>query len=266
MNQVFDIKRAIQFSRLKLNLNKKFFAISVGGFLGLMFIITFFFAYNLNNENAAISNIFHKVAAITMLYGGALFFGGRVFIKMNSGAKTIEQLMIPASIFEKFIVPLLFSSIGWILFTAVSYQLFAMLTNAVWSGIFSLDIPVYNFLDIINEANWVTSIKFYFLSHATFFLGSAAFRKYSIPKTALASFLIMLAFFLLGYIAILLLFGNDLSFGVASAITFSKPEIQEWFTNGGGKLLVKSTYWAVGVVLPIILYAAAYFKLKEREV
>ncbi|MBT4340310.1 MAG: hypothetical protein HOD63_17100 [Bacteroidetes bacterium] len=88
MNQVFDIKRAIQFSRLKLNLNKKFFAISVAGFLGLMFIITFFFAYNLNNDNAPILNIFHKIASIIMLYGGALFFGGRVFIKMNSGAKT----------------------------------------------------------------------------------------------------------------------------------------------------------------------------------
>ncbi|MBC8344372.1 MAG: hypothetical protein H8E61_10355, partial [Bacteroidetes bacterium] len=140
------------------------------------------------------------------------------------------------------------------------------LSNALWSAIFSLNLEVYNIFDIFRDPRWFQSVKFFFLGHAAFFLGSAAFRKYAIPKTLLAAFIIQNVLNLLGLIFILMLFGNLMSFGISSAATFESPDMKKWFESGGEELLVSLTFWLSAVILPLILYVAAYFKLKEREV
>jgi hypothetical protein len=266
MNQVFDINRVILFSKLKLNLNRKLFFITSGGFLAIIFIISFFMAYHLPPGSEWLLTNLHNVAFIIMLYGGAVFFGGRSYFEMNTGAKSIEQLMIPASVFEKFIIPALFTSFGWMFFSLVTYEVFAALTNGLWSAIFHLDLGFYNLLEMLGDEKWFTAVKFYFLVHATFFLGSAAFKKYAIPKTALALFIIQNGMNLIGFIFILIFFGNGVNFGFAVDATAQELNIKEWMENGGMQTLMSLSYWGSGVVLPIILYVAAYFKLKEREV
>lgn len=232
----------------------------------MLFVISFFVAYHLPDNEWNIMLNFWNVTFNIMLFGGAVFFGGRAYTEMNSPAKSIEQLMIPASVFEKFIIPLLITSFGWLLFTTISFQVFVLITDALWSGLFHLKLGFYNVFEMLSSPIYTQALKFYFFTHSVFFLGATAFKKYAIAKTALATFIIQNGVNLLGLIFILILFGNLIDFGIAVDATFRRPEIHNWIENGGLMQMTHWVYWITALVLPIIFYVAAYFKVKEREV
>ncbi len=267
MNQVFDFNRTLLYSKLKFNLNKKFLFLSLGGFFGILFVISFIIAANIPTGNVEPLFIFHTVAFVIMLFLGCIIVAGRSFQDMNTSEKALSQIMIPASGFEKFITTVLFSSVGWILITFISYEIFALLTNAIWAGIFGLDYKTFNVFDLPEMP--ADSIKytlyFFFGIHSLFFLGASAFKKYPIAKTALAGFLVNQAFSLLFLVTILITFGSLLEFGEAmgnivdhlQAIDLELEDIEKYF-------IYPEILFAY--ILPATLYVAAYFKLKEREV
>ena len=266
MNQILDINRLVMYSRLKINLNKKMLIISLTGFLGFVFIITFFIANNIQPGMEEMMNNFHLGAYLAMLFLGVVFIAGRSLNDMNSSEKSISQIMIPSSNFEKFVVPLISSSILWIVVSLISYELFALVINLLWSGVFNISLGYFNVFNFGSEKVVGEILKSFFLIHSIFFLGAAAFKKYPIGKTALSTFIFNSFFTFLSLFLILIIFGSFTEFGLVT-----KSVVEETFYNGKLTMELLKNIKDVAeivfiLVIPIILYTAAYFKLKEREV
>jgi len=266
MNQILDINRLIMYTKVKISLSKRMFLISLAGYLGLTFIISFFIAVNIQGGSAEVLNNFHLVAYIVLLFIGSVFISGKAYHDMNTTEKSITQLMIPASNFEKFISPLLLTSIGWIIISFTSYMLFALTSNMIWSVVFDLNSWYFNLFEYFKHPGSSYIIKSFFIIHAIFFLGSATFKKYAIGKTALAMFIVQNSMSFLWMFVMLILFGSFNSFDSNDIAISNKLAEYEWFSvESLGKLRMVGEA-VVYLVLPTILYLTAYFKLKEREV
>lgn len=266
MNQVFDFNRTMRFARLKLIQNRKVLLLSILGYFALIFIITFFIAYNITGSDIDALNAFHYGALGFMLIAGTIFLAGMSYQDMNTAEKSIGQIMIPASTFEKYIIPLLSTSLGWIIISVISYELFALIVNGIWSLLFGLHYEAFNFLTVFKNKELLDVFLSYFLLHSIFFLGATAFRKHPIAKTLLAQFIINFAFSVLFMILIMIMFGSF------DSHIWGAETPEEAFVETGmitkENLLIMGRWlkaFALGV-LPVLLYITAFFKLKEREV
>ena len=278
MNQLFDFKRMMLLARFKFSLNKKMLTLSVLGFYALLFLIGFFIAYGNRNSSDTFSFFtpFHFISMYLMIGLGGIAIAGRAFQDMNTPEKSITQILVPASTFEKFILPLISTSILWIVFSVVSYHLFSLIFNGIWALAFGYQFETFNGLDIFYIPMMFEIIMGYFLLHSAFFLGAAAFKKYPIVKTILVHFVLNWSFTILGFISILVLFGSMENFGHAMESLGEILKNKEWFistiTDFQGEQIEIMAYrvryfWRFMMfVLTGALYVTAYFKLKEREV
>ncbi len=275
MNQVFNMNRLINYAYLKFNMNKKMLFLSIAGFFGVLFVISFFIAANSKPEAEAPFEHFHKFAFLLMLFGGEIVIAGRSFQDMNTSEKALTQIMIPASKLEKFTINALFSSVGWALITFALYQTFGLLINALWASIYDLNFNYFITIDVFNisEEMLVNAPDFYsrihiynyILLHAFFFLGATAFKKHPIVKTALTFFLVSLFYLLIGFVMMLLFFGSFNEMGHAmqdfgdylTANNIQKEDLKPLISG-----FEVFTYY----LFPLILYVTSYFKMQEREV
>ena len=143
MNQVFDIKRFTLLARLKFSLHKNALGLSIAGYYALLFIIGFFIAYAHRNDASASFEGFHYVCMGLMMILGGVVLAGRAFQDMNTSEKSNFQIMTPASNLEKLILPLISTSIGWLLFSYISYVIFALLFNGIWSAAFGIHFEFF---------------------------------------------------------------------------------------------------------------------------
>jgi hypothetical protein len=261
MNQTFDFQRSIAILKLSLLTNKKAILLAIGGFFGFVFITSFFIA----NGNPQHLTRMHVVFYIILLFGGVTLAAGRSFRHMNSPAKSIASLSLPASTFEKVLIPWLLTGIVWALLSISSYLLIANLINGLWAVVFSFPFETFNPFTLPNQmGNSILEVYLpYFIIHSVFFLGAASFQKNPIPKTLLTGFLVNSTFTFVGLITIMILFGGMMGFGT----TMDQAEIMnadfQYVFEERIPAIIKSI---VVYVLPVIFYIAAFFKIKEREV
>lgn len=277
MNQVYDFKRIMLLARLKFNLHKKVLTLSVLGYFGLLLIIGFFIAYAGRNhtEEMQFFEPFHYISLSIMMVLGSLLFASRAFQDMNTPEKAITQILVPASSFEKFILPLISTSVIWIIFSFAIYHVFSLIFNCAWVCSFGYDFKIFNGFQIFKIPYLIEILIGIFLGHSMFFLGAATFRKYPIVKTLLVSTIIQWSFSILAMIVIIILFGSMENFGQSMDSIDKIIEQKEWFQamiNNGKFDLEQLEYkvryfWRFMLfLLTIALYVTAYFKLKEREV
>jgi len=261
MNQIFDFQRSIALLKLNLHLNRKALLLAVAGFFGFVFITSFFVA---NNAPGLLQKM-HQIFYFIFLYGGVAFAGGSAFRSINSQSKSIAYLGLPASIFEKYLIPWLLSGIVWGIAAIGSYLVFAGLINGLWSAMMGFPFELFNpFTLRMGNNSVMESYAGYFIVHSIFFLGAAAFQKHAIPKTLLAGFIINSVFTFLTMLMMLILFGKfGQSFDPGVMDTkIINADFNYFFTE----LLPKLVRASFVYVLPVIFYIAAFFKLKEREV
>lgn len=261
MNPIFDFTRAWNLTLLKLNLNKKSILIALAGYLGLVFIITYFMAGNMEPYNSASMNQFHLVSMVILVYAGAVWVAGRSYQDMNTTERSISQLMLPASRFEKFIVPLLFSSVVWMISVVIFYTLYVYVLNSIWGMIYGLDFGSFNPFDINNNEHLKEFVQAFFVTHSIFFLGGLSFRTYPISKTILAGFIINTAFSVLFLLTAMILFNGQEVHDQTLKLYF-----EERMTPENIEALSHWIKFIFAFLIPAILYTAAYYKLKEREV
>lgn len=268
MNQVYDFKRIMQLARFKFSLHKKALMLTVLGYFALLFIIGFFIAYANRNHPYNLYNFvpFHYVGMLIMILLGGIVLASRAFQDMNTPEKAITQILIPASAFEKFLVPLISTSFIWVVFSFVSYHAFSLIFNCVWVCAFGYDFEVFNGLKVFNHP-WVIEIVLaFFLAHSIFLLGAATFRKYPIVKTILAQWIIQWAYSLFAIVVILILFGSMENFGNEMNNLDRILEQKGWVDPEKIVMQLRYILRSAMFVLSVALYITAYFKLKEREV
>ncbi len=262
MNQIFDMKRAIMASKLSFNLNKKMLVIGLGGYLGLTFIITFFIAYytEIQFVDKALNGFLFAAYAF-MLFVGSIVLSGRAFQNLNSPERSIAQLMMPTSTFEKFILPLIYTSLGWLLLSFTVFGIFGFLTNELWDIAFNLQIETFNIFNFLPHTSTIRFVEALFFIHSIFFLGAVSFKKYPLAKTALATFIINMVFVIFTLVLIMVLFGSFEFYGETMESIYDIYLNDELIERFGKVMKNVFVYLAPGM-----LYLIAYFKLKEREV
>jgi len=268
MNQVYDYKRIMLLAGFKFSLHKKTLMLTVLGYFALLFIIGFFIAYANRNHPYNVHNFlpFHYIGMLIMVLLGGVVLASRAFQDMNTPEKAITQILVPASTFEKFLVPLISTSFIWVVFSIVSYHAFSLIFNCVWVCAFGYDFEVFNGLKVFNHS-WVIEIALAFIfAHSIFLLGAAAFRKYPIVKTILSQWVIQWAYSLLAIVVIIILFGSMDNFGLLMNDLDRILEQKGWVDPEKIVMQLRYILRSAMLVLSVALYITAYFKLKEREV
>ena len=268
MNQVYDFKRLVLLARLKFNLHKKVLMLSVLGYFGLLFIIGFFIAYASRNnpEQNQFYDPFHYISLSIMMVLGSVLFASRSFQDMNTPVKSITQILIPASTFEKFILPLISTSVIWLIFSFAIYHVFSLIFNCAWTCSFGYEFQTFNGFHMFTIPYLTEIVLGFFLLHAMLFLGAATFKKYPIVKTILASTILNWSYSLLAVLVIIILFGSMENFGNSmnhiDQLLFPVERFDPIKLGVQARLIAKSFM----ILLTTALYVTAYYKLKEREV
>jgi hypothetical protein len=252
MNQTFDISRSLALLRLNLHLNRKSFLLTLLGFFGFVFITSFFVA----RSAPFMLDRMHFIFYFIFLYGGAVLMAGSAFRVLNRPDKSIAYLSLPASTFEKYLIPWLLTGIVWAIVSIASYIAFALLINLLWSGVMQFPFEAFNpFGNCLGLPSIYHAYMVYFLVHSVFFLGAAAFRKSAIPKTLLAGFILQSGFTFLNLMLMLILFGNFRGMDQQMQLLDGNREGMVYFFQ---EVLPQVVKYAFVYVIPVIFYVAAF--------
>ncbi len=196
---------------------------------------------------------------IILMLAGTIFTS-TIFTDFGNKNKAIASLTLPASHFEKYLVAWLYSFVLFIVvFTCSFYLILAFLTS-----LRHLPGQKTVFLDVFHRPVGFQVILLFALLHAIAFYGAILFEKLHFIKTAFAFFIFVafLIFFNKTLLGILL--GRD----VMPAAPFTNARFMEHSkgitisTTG----IEESHIIIPMLVLTLLFWVAAYFRLKEKQV
>lgn len=262
-NDIFDIKRFATLAKLNITLNKKKNSVALGAVIGGLLIITTAMIYfgcsfdSLQNTISTISGI--------GIYIGAIIVASKAFENVNSSTKAISYLTIPSSTTEKYVWAWVSSLILYYGLTSIAFYSAANISNVVFALFNDTSFMAYHIPEDITQSPASTIISSFtsmvLAKHASFFLGSIYFKKAPLGKTILTGVVLNMFFSTLVIICIVFItsFGDIDNFENLSAtslhIDLSNPEELEHYAK----------YLNLAYLYPVILYTAAFFRLKEKE-
>ena len=178
----------------------------------------------------------------------------------NDSKLGISYIMLPASVFEKFLSMLLYVvPFTTILFAASIFGLDALLSFIPISNGF--EGTFFN-ADVFSGTN----IEFFLsimLMQSIFFFGNVYFQKHKISKTIFLFISIHIVIMII-LIVLFYLFGlNNISFEDARLLINGK-EVDDSFSEVL-KVLVEIFKYLYMIALPVGLYIASYFKIKTQK-
>ncbi|MEO6523169.1 MAG: hypothetical protein ABIN91_15915 [Mucilaginibacter sp.] len=254
MNQTFNLKRfGMLFIKHTVE-NIRNYAMSLFVFFAILSVTILISNYHSYQPHQIEPFMIFLIAAGTV-------FTSNIFINLGDKRKTIATLTLPASTLEKFLVGWVYSFVIFIvLYTAIYYgMMLAVLHLREWPkgteliDIFSKETPVYYIFFV------------YTILHAIVIYGAIAFKKMHFIKTAFALFLIGGAIWLvndkvLGWMVNKPIAGNPPFFGASFRDSDHSYYNVDLSYNYLGWIL------ALTVLLSVIIWVAAYFRLKEKQV
>ena len=205
---------------------------------------------------------------MTLFLSGCLS-SGMLFSELGAKPKAIHYLLIPASTLEKFLTSIFFGVIVFFVFCSSIFYFIDFIVVTIANNKFSTHWEVINLFSINKYPNLlfdgpVTDIFYlYFPIQAIFLLCSVYFKKHGLFKAIVGMGLLWVA-----AITLALLLYQLLPFGRFTD-TIASYEIIE--SSGDNKLikipqiLVISVLTFFRFLLTPLLWAAAYLRLKEKE-
>ncbi len=250
MENTFQLSRLAKLFHKFIRENLKFYAGCALVFIALQ--TTVYFLNATTSRTSAISHEDQAVFFVTGMYLGLFIITVISFSDYNHPRSIFTSIMLPASTFEKFLLRWSLTLVG---FTLVAWPLYHLV-----QFFFANSLAERFFLWNMGERALRWLVLAYLLVHSAAFLGAVSFRKRTVVSTALTIFVILMLFIYLNH-ELTLLNGSSMPFPFLP-LTINTPE-------GPAKAVVDNNEaWAIAsvAVLTLSLWAAAYFKLKEREV
>ena len=282
MNQLFNLQRWFLVLGEHESRNRKRYLLSLMAIAGL--IIGFCTFYILAGRRP-IPTFLQSSTYFFGLYFSGCLFGSMLFDDLNYGPKGISALLIPASHFEKLMCQLLFGIfIFFIFYTLIFYLVdipmvsLSNLWGARWHvssseanlpftpakiiNVFSSRAEMMPFPFVENLNSYL--FQAFFVSQSAYILGSVYFRKFSFIKTTISLF--ALFFFLFLYFEIFL---NGIMPAKSWYYSFTSWMIDR--NNTREYILLPGWaeelfYYLMGYPFAFIFLAAAYYRLKEKEI
>jgi len=255
INQIFSAPRFLNLFREETTAGYKMtfiIASVVFVFLSLLFI--------LNGSDHGTPE-FHMIWYPILLLAGGFYFTSTSFDELNRKEERMNYLSIPASIFEKFSMKLLVTTLGYLVGVTLLYWLFSKFIDSITIHYFQFSFWKFNPFD----DHYLLIIKLYLVIQSLFILGAATFNRFSFFKTLFVLGLIIFALGIFSGLSFRLIFADFFE-------TFLKPKDQvkvipssqfRDFMQYSAWPFLQIIFW---YVLAPILWITAYFKLKEREV
>lgn len=250
MENTFQVSRLGKLFNKYMRENLKFYA---GCALVFMALQTSVYFFNLNASHDFLIKYEDQAVFFAIgMYLGLFIITVISFTDYNHPRSIFPAIMLPASIFEKYILRWFITLIG---FTVVAWVLYHLTQS-----FFSAYLPRTFFLWHLdgNIIRW--GLLIYALVHSVAFLGAISFKKRTVVSTALVTFITFLLFIYLNH---------RLTLMDGSSIPFPFLPLNINTAEGPAKVAVENNEtWAFAsiAVVTVILWVTAYFKLKEREV
>ena len=278
-HHVFSFSRFGHLVRLHWEGYRKRYLLAVPALAGLMLAWE---SFNLFLDNY--SPLDDGMQAWTYYWGLALvgcFYGSTIFAEFGSKAQGIAWLAVPASALEKLLCGLLFSVVlCFVLYTAVYYLLdipLVGLANRLIVGQHRLwpaggrisPNRIFNILDGMPgeplDKTYHIWLMTYLALQSAYVLGSVYFNRFGFVKTTVAVLLCIMVFTVLE---------KGLHIMMPAGWNWYPP-VQNWIRDSETIRVqsVRLSPWITGLLamllvygVPLVLWSATYFRLKEKEV
>lgn len=247
MNQVFNIKRFSAYCKYKLVLNYKIWFKQLVAYAGIFTIVTGLFFININEQ---LFNEIYQLLFFMVMVSCVLYITSRSFHELESTSKGFLFMQLPVSKFEKFIVVALGTTIVFPILLALYYVGVAIVSNFFWSIIHGFE-PFY--FKLFSNTNIIV-FKALLMVQPFFMLGSVAFKKQHLLRTAIVFVTVATGLISAWLIVVRIAFGT---FHVDKGLLSNVYHI----TVNGFTLND-----LVIIVMILVGWLISWFKLNEKEV
>lgn len=261
MNRVFSLKRFGMLLKKHTIENYRGYLMSLVvlfGILALTMAVPSYHSFRPMTDKTQV------VYFILFLIIAGTIFTSNVFINLGDKRKAIATLTLPCTSFEKFLVGWMYSYLIFqVLFIGVFYSvLIPVLHMGSWpaSSIHMINVFSGDNVDIVH----IVFIGYAFL-HSVVLLGAIFFKKMHFIKTAFAFFITGAIIVALNNKVLELILAHDLSGNPPFTSVYARSVGNDYAEV---KLAPVSEHWvmALFIVLSVIIWSAAYFRLKEKQV
>jgi len=259
MNNNFSLTRFKHLFNKQALEQYRTYLMSIGVLAGILAVLMGFVFYVSGNK------IPLKVQGpifLNFLILSGTIFTSMIFADLGDKKKAIPLLILPVSHFEKYLVGWLYS---FVIFLVVFVSVFYIIDFS-YITLGDLKNPVKG--ELINIFSKEEPIWFVFpvyaVLHSIFFLGALLFEKLHFIKTAFCFFIVLIVLTLLNYPLAKLMLNVDVDSAIPFASIGVKLSGQYWRiepTPQGSRIVMITI-----LVMAVILWVGAYFKLKEKEV
>ncbi len=209
----------------------------------------------------------------TLLFLGGFIVTSLAFREVWQNGSGLAYLMLPGSLFEKFVVKLVMTSVGFAAGTLVFMSAAAAASEALDRVLFGVG---HGFFNPVAPAALQAVVR-YLVVQSFFLLGSIWFRKLAFVKTALSIVVFGIALGIVFTIALRIGLSSHFALGPGRglrlggwAFDLNGRGLQDLFKPGGrgyaGAMAFKIAAEALFIALAPASWVAAYFRLGEAEV
>ncbi|MFB6343039.1 hypothetical protein ACE01N_15825 [Saccharicrinis sp. FJH2] len=258
IQSIFSIKRFGLLIRREVIMKRSFLLIaSVGLFIAITAVTLFILGVDRNYRSWDINKQSALFLALFAICG--IVFSGTAFPAFRNSKKTMDYLLIPNSMTEKYLFEVLFRILIYILVFPVLFWLAANFAGAIFNSFttthYELGYNLWTPFKMIHKEVHFTQGEVTIYAMVLFlisipFTGSAFFSKAPLFKTLIFLAVLIGTYWLYGWIL-------DEIFGFTHAHGFDPDITKETGMNIVTSVLVFST---------LVLHASAFFRLKEKEV
>ncbi|HEY0176106.1 MAG TPA: hypothetical protein VGC08_07000 [Pedobacter sp.] len=259
MNNTFNINRFLKLFNKHTKEHYGTYLMSTAVLTGILIVVMGMTAYS---SDGFLGTKAQAVFFDLFLLFSSTIFTSMVFDELGNKKKAIPAMTLPVSHFERYLV-------GWI----YSFIIFQLVFLACFFGVAAAVINIGNnnphvhneLLKLDPEVPEIyMAYIFFILLHAVTLLGAIAFEKLHFIKTAFALFAFLVIIVLINNGMIHMIFNEN----VHSGAPFEKVFVEENHVyyqvkaNESGNTIAKIMVFST----VILLWAAAYFRLKEKQV
>ena len=257
MNKTFNAKR---FGRLFIKHSTeqyKSYGMSLVAMIGVMLLGGSFLVYM---TGARMDKNDQEIMFMMILLLAGTMFTSTIFADLGDKKKAIPWLLLPASHFEKFLVAWIYSFIVFLIIYTLSFYLVALFVLSIkpmeGGSAEMFDLSHINALEIYLMYAFLHSVAIY---------GAIYFEKLHFIKTAFAFFISLGILILMNKMLLVKMLGREVE---------TAPPFGNFRFNENGQLynvMLSDRQHDINInylvtVLAVILWVAAYFRLKEKQV
>ncbi|MDX9802295.1 MAG: hypothetical protein RBT69_13275 [Spirochaetia bacterium] len=214
----------------------------------------------------SITGIDHNRLYLLFLSAGGFIYTSSCFREIHQRDKNSVYLLLPASVFEKFLQRLITVTLIWIFFSLTLYLISSYAAALFIKYIFKMQIPLFNpFVSAIFKA-----FPVYIINSSLFFLGAIYFKKTHFFKTLLSLFAFFILTAIITTVMARLIFSSEINtvfeYHFEKNLDSMRFSLLDYNLDSMISVIFKSLRLIYYALLAPLFWFVSYLRLKEVEV